>query len=178
MKFLFLCFVIVGCAHKATTVNMPEFREVGTAKWDFQESSVSAKTGSGFLVTKESYQDFHLTVEFQAAPGTNSGVFFRCSSAQEFTDRTCYEANIFDTRPDQTYRTGGLVQVAAPSKKIATEDGYWHKYEVITKGPLIQVLLDGIETVKLEDSRLSAGPIALQFAQGGIRFRDLKIVKK
>ena len=37
---------------------------LGNANWELADGAVQADTGSGFLVTEESYADFELTLEF------------------------------------------------------------------------------------------------------------------
>lgn len=44
---------------------------------------------------------------WRAADGANSGIFMRCANPAEISDKSCYEANIFDQRPDLSYGTGG-----------------------------------------------------------------------
>ena len=69
------------------------------------------KSGSdaAFLVTHNPYKDFQLRAEFWVTADTNSGVYMRCADVRPLTDRTCYEANIFDRRPDPAYGTGAIV---------------------------------------------------------------------
>jgi hypothetical protein len=50
-----------------------------------------------------------LRVQFWAADNANSGIYMRCAEPDNLNDKSCYEANIFDQRPDQTYATGGIV---------------------------------------------------------------------
>ena len=76
----------------------------------------------GFLLTAASYADFDLDLEFWVTPDANSGVFIRCANPSEIGAATCYEVNIFDQRPDPTYRTGGIVEVAAPKVMLETGD--------------------------------------------------------
>ncbi len=177
LAFGFATLMSMNVASAHTPQRVPEFDRVGSANWELQDNAWVATTGNGLLVTKESYEDFHLKLEFQVAPGTNSGVFFRCNSATALNDRNCYEANIFDTRPDQRYRTGGVTHHAAPKAVLVTEDGAWHTYEVIARGTSLRIVLDGHETVMMRDGQLASGPIALQFAQGGIKFRNIVVTE-
>ena len=88
--------------------NLNNFNQIGTANWQVVDGVVQANSGNGHLVSKESYTDFELKVEFWSSGGGNSGVYMRCMDAAKITDKTCYEANIFDKRPDQSGRTGGI----------------------------------------------------------------------
>ena len=91
---------------------------VGDANWELADGAVQADSGSGFLVTPAAYADFELTLEFWVDEPANSGVFIRCSDPQNVRDRNAYEVNIYDTRADQAYRTGGIVHIASPTSVI------------------------------------------------------------
>ena len=73
---------------------------MGDANWRVEDGPV-ADSGLGQLVTK-SFSDFQIQLEFWTDAGANSGVFIR-TDPDNITDKNAYEANIFDTRPDQTY---------------------------------------------------------------------------
>ena len=130
--------------------------------------------GNSFLVTPESYGDFQLTLEFWVDPDANSGIYIRCSDPQDVEATNCYEVNIFDKRPDQAYRTGGVVDVAPPSSIIET-GGKWNTYDITARGERLTVILNGIQTVDVEHSGYTSGPIALQYGAGIVRFRNLQI---
>ncbi|MNC87235.1 hypothetical protein D3C83_29410 [compost metagenome] len=101
-------------------------------------------------------------------------MFLRCQDAGTITDTSCYEANIFDTRPDQTYRTGAIVNVAEPAEFVYT-GGQWNRLKITANGTRLQVTLNGRPMVDTQDSRFSRGPIALQYAAGQVMFRNVRI---
>ena len=150
------------------------WRTLGDANWALGDGAVSADSGGGFLVTEESYGDFELTLEFWVDEPANSGVFIRCADPQSIRDTNCYEVNIFDTRPDQTYRTGGIMHLAAPNTVINT-GGQWNSYEIRAQGSRLMVTLNGTQTVDVTDDQFSEGPIALQYGAGTVRFRNVQI---
>ena len=154
--------------------NLDNFNPIGDANWELADGAVQANSGSGFLVTKESYADFELTLEFWVDEPANSGIFIRCADPTTVTDRSSYEVNIYDTRPDQTYRTGGIVHIAAPASVI-NAGGQWNSYEITARGPRLQVTLNGQEMVDVEDSQFASGPIALQYGAGVVRFRNVRL---
>ena len=154
--------------------NLDNFNPIGDANWELADGAVQANSGSGFLVTKESYADFELTLEFWVDEPANSGIFIRCADPTTVTDRSSYEVNIYDTRADQTYRTGGIVHIAAPASVI-NAGGQWNSYEITARGPRLQVTLNGQEMVDVEDSQFASGPIALQYGAGVVRFRNVRI---
>ncbi len=155
-------------------IDLQSFVSVGDAQWKLVGDTLSADAGKGFLVTKTAYEDFDLKLEFYAESGTNSGVFFRCDDPTNISDKTCYEANIFDSRPDPTYRSGAITGLAPPKSRVDTE-GKWNAYRIFAQGDLLVVTLNGVETVRVRDTQHTRGPIALQLAAGGVKFRNVQI---
>ena len=150
------------------------WRVLGNANWELSEGAVSANSGNGFLVSEESYGDFELSLEFWVDTPANSGIFIRCSDPQSVNDRNSYEVNIYDTRADQTYRTGGIVHLAAPSAVI-NSGGQWNTYQITALGSRLVVNLNGTQTVDTTDDQFTSGPIALQYGAGIVRFRNVRI---
>ena len=147
---------------------------IGDANWELADGAVQADSGSGFLVTPRSYGDFELTLEFWVDEPANSGIFIRCADAQSVNDRNSYEVNIYDTRADQTYRTGGIVHIASPSSVI-NAGGQWNSYEITARGDRLQVTLNGTQVVDVRDTQFSDGPIALQYGAGVVKFRNVRV---
>ena len=146
---------------------------LGDANWELADGAVSANSGRGFLISEESYGDFELRVEFWVDEPANSGVFIRCADPQSVNDRNSYEAQIYDTRGDQ-YRTGGIVNVAAPNTVINT-GGQWNTYEITAQGSRLVLILNGTQTVDTTDDQFGNGPLALQYRAGTVRFRNVQI---
>jgi hypothetical protein len=148
--------------------------QVGDANWQLQDGAVAADSGTGFLLTAVSYADFDLELEFWVTPDANSGVFIRCANPSEIGAATCYEVNIFDRRPDPTYRSGGIVGVASPKVVLETGDR-WNRYEISARGRHLVVKLNGQTTVDTNDDKLASGPLALQYGAGRVMFRNVRI---
>jgi hypothetical protein len=149
---------------------------VGDANWHVENRAARAdqSTAPSFLVSKDSFADFEFELEFWVDAEANSGVFLRCQDPGTIADTSCYEVNIFDTRPDQTYRTGSIVNVAEPAEFVYT-GGQWNRMRITADGTRLQVMLNGRAMVDTEDSRFSSGPIALQYAAGAVMFRNVRI---
>ena len=159
------------------TSGMENFNVVGEANWSATDGTIQATEGPGaaFLVTKGSYGDFELRVEFWVSDDANSGIYMRCQDATTITDRTCYEANIFDQRPDLTFGTGGIVHIAPVAEPFPKAGGKWNTYEITVDGSHLMVTLNGVKTADVEDTQFARGPIALQWARGTVRFRNVQI---
>ena len=159
------------------TRGMENFHRVGDANWTAGDGAIQASTGGkdpGYLVTNTSYRDFTIRAEFWASDDANSGIFLRCQNPNVITDENCYEANIFDQRPDPTYGTGAIVHLAKvdPMPKAG---GKWNTYDITVKGNRMTVVLNGVQTAQAEDDKLRSGPIALQYAGGVVKFRKVQI---
>jgi hypothetical protein len=90
------------------------------------------------------------------------------------TDRTCYEVNIFDRRPDPSYGTGAITNFSKvdPMPKAG---GKWNTFDITVKANRITVMLNGVKTAEVEDSKYPSGPVALQYAGGIVKFRKFQI---
>lgn len=188
---LVVAFTAVGCSSMPfglggggwTTLvddgkGIENFERVGDANWRVVDGALQAdrkteKTPS-YLVTKNPYSNFQMRVEFWASDDANSGIFMRCQNPKVITDKSCYEANIFDQRPDPTYGTGAIVHIAkvAPMPKAG---GKWNTYDITLKGSQLDVTLNGTRTVSVQDSKFASGPIALQYGAGVVKFRKVQI---
>ena len=159
--------------------SLDQWDQVGTSNWHLAEGVVIAdqladKTVPGYLVSKKSYKNFIVRVEFWSSHDANSGIYFRCLDAKKITDRTCYEANIFDERADPSYGTGAITRYVEvrPMPKAGEK---WNTYEITVKGRDITVVLDGKETARLNNGMFDEGPIALQHGAGTIKFRKVQV---
>jgi hypothetical protein len=154
--------------------SLDRWNAVGDANWAIEGDTVRADSGSGFLVSDVDYGDFDLSLEFWVDVSANSGVFIRCENPEEIGADSCYEVNIYDMRPDPTYRTGAIVNVVAPAETINT-GGRWNTYEISAHGNRLQATLNDIEMFDVEDDTHSSGPVALQYGAGTVIFRNVRI---
>ena len=145
------------------------------ANWRVVDGAVQADSGmGGFLVSKASYGDFELRAEVWVTPDANSGIFIRCEDPKQVTAMNAYEVNIYDMRPDQAYRTGGIVDVAKPMS-VMNAGNRWNTMEITAKGPRLTVRLNGMPMVDVQDMKHARGPIALQAGVGTVKFRKVEI---
>jgi hypothetical protein len=153
--------------------------QVGGSNWHVADGAIVADTMAdkkepGYLVTKKSYKNFAVRVEFMPSDDANSGIYFRCLDAKKITDRTCYEANIFDQRPDPSYGTGAITRYVEVNP-MPKAGGKWNTYEVTANGRDIAVVLNGQTTAKVRNGMFDEGPIALQHGAGAIKFRKVQV---
>ena len=158
---------------------MGEWDRVGDANWEMKDGALVADKlvdpkVLSYLVSKTAYKDFQIKAEFWADADANSGIFLRCDTPKVIDSKACYEVNIFDKRPDPTYGTGAIVDVAKvnPMPKAV---GKWNTFDITAKGSQLVVIFNGEKTADVQDTAHAAGPIALQYGSGTIKFRKVQI---
>jgi hypothetical protein len=160
------------------TQGLDNFNQVGVANWTAADGVIQATQGGAtpaYLVTKVSYRDFSVRAEFWSSDDANSGLFLRCQEPGNITDENCYEANIFDQRPDPTYGTGAIVKVAPVAQPMPKAGGKWTTYEITMRGDHLVLVLNGVKTVDVRNAKLASGPLALQWGRGTIKWRKVEI---
>ena len=177
MGLLVIVLTAFGCAQMSGqgagwntlidgTAGLDNWNRIGDANWRAQDGAIVADRGKGgYLVSKNSYKDFQIRAEFWADHTTNSGVFFRASDPNKLGAAYAYEANIYDQRPEPSYGTGGIVNFAkvAPMPKAG---GKWNVFEITAKGSNLIVVLNGVQTVNIQEGKFPQGPFALQYGSG------------
>jgi hypothetical protein len=191
MGLLVTGFTVFGCSRQmsdqtdagwVTLIDGPNgldnWNRVGTSNWAVVDGIVQAdkRAGkeTGFLVSKNSYKDFQIRAEFWVSDDANSGIYMRCADPNKITDKSCYEANIYDQRPDPSFGTGAIMHITKVSP-MPKAGGKWNTYEITAKGPHLIVVLNGTRTAEAKDTQFASGPIALQHGAGIVRFRKVQI---
>jgi hypothetical protein len=163
---------------------LENFNRLGDANWRAEGGAIVADKAkdNSYLVTKQSYKDVHIKVEFWSDKLTNSGVFIRAQDPKKIGAATSYEVNIYDARPGQEYSTAAIVDFAkipvpAPYKAA----GKWNTFDIVAKGSTVTVMFNGAKTVELQNAKFLEGPFALQFGNHGkapgevIKFRKVQV---
>jgi len=103
----------------------------GEAKWSYDKKTgtMTIKPKTGNLMTKESFGDFRLHVEFKLLPGgkgqgmSNSGVYLQ----------NRYEVQILNSHGKAKLASnecGGLYKIKAPSVNACKAPGQWQSYDI------------------------------------------------
>jgi hypothetical protein len=167
---------VYGNAQALFQENSNDWNRFGDATWEFSNNELvgSIKKGAGFAMTQKAYSDFVLTLEFKPDSTINSGVYIRCNKkAINTTD--CYEVNIWDSNPNQNYRTGALVTKSNALAIVETHNK-WNTCKIRIDKDHIQVWVNNILTTDTKDQTLTGGYIGLQaLGSGEIKFRNIKI---
>jgi hypothetical protein len=159
--------------------NLDNWDSDGTATFKIEDGAVIAtdkkdpKATASYLISKKSYKNFVVRAEFWVSDDANSGLFLRCDP-KKIGAKTCYEYNIFDKRPDQTYGTASIVYIAEVNP-MPTAGSKWSTMEAGANGRHLTIVFDGKKTVDVRNGLWDEGHIALQFGVGTVKFRKIEI---
>jgi hypothetical protein len=176
---LVIGFTVFGCSSQPSTqadagwttlldgtAGLENWNRLGDANWRAENGAIVADNGKGgLLVSKNSYKDFQIRAEFWADHTTNSGIYIRASDPSKINSKSAYEVNIYDQRPEPSYGTGAIVDFAKVSP-MPKAGGKWNTFDITAKGSQLIVVLNGVQTVNIQNGQFPQGPIALQFANG------------
>jgi hexosaminidase len=127
-------------------------------------AGAEGKGGPAWAVSERSYRDFRLTFELRApAPGPHTGVFIRCAPGGGAGKEPM-----------------GFPIVAAAPPGLALSEGLrlpegWDRFEVVARGPLVTLTINGGLAWSVVDPAPRAGPIVLQSTGEGWQIREVRV---
>ena len=159
--------------------NLDHWQGDGKAQFAIEDGAIVAKgkkdpKDTAFLISNDKYKDFQLRAEVWVSNDANSGIFIRCEDPAKPGAKTCYECNIYDTRPDPSYGTGAIVYHAEVNP-MPKAGGKWNTMEITAKGRDLTVTFNGEKTAQARSGMHTEGPVALQFGEGTVKFRKVEI---
>jgi sugar phosphate isomerase/epimerase len=115
------------------------------------EDGILTRKGGGDIWTKEKYGDFILDLEFKLDEGSNSGVFIRTGSIENWL-HTAIEVQIHESTDGTTRGAcGAIYDCLAPSKAMVVKKaGQWNHYTITCKANKIYVLFNGQQIIDMD----------------------------
>lgn len=156
--------------------SMMGWQNAGNANWKVEDGCLVATTGdAGLLCTSVRFSDYELMLEYQGEATTNSGIFLRTPAVPTDPSKDCYELNI--APQDNPFPTGSLVGRVKVSEQVdEPEAGEWHSLHAMVDREKVQAWVDGQLSADYTDTTgLTNGLIGLQFREGTIRFRNIRL---
>jgi alpha-galactosidase len=154
------------------------------------ENGVLVGKSRGNIWTKDTYDDFTLSLEFRCSEKTDSGVYLRCSDTRDGA------ANALELQIRTAGGTGAIYRCVNPARPVKIEPGKWYKYDIQARGRRVTVRLDGKQIIDMDLSLwkeagknpdgsknplkgaakdMTKGRIGLQCFTGPVEFRNISI---
>jgi|GEM_PF-169903 len=129
----------------------------GKPQWTIEGGAMKVKTGSGSILTRESFGDFRLHLEFTIPqmpplePGANRGN--RGNSGVYLQRR--YEVQILDSFGVdlEKWDCGALYRARAPDRNVSKKPGEWQSFDIVFRAARWEA--SGKEAKKRENARIS-----------------------
>ncbi|MEJ2502049.1 MAG: DUF1080 domain-containing protein [Gemmatimonadota bacterium] len=154
----------------------------------------------GDIVTRQSFDDFELELDWRIEPGGNSGIFFRADEEPDAIWHHAIEIQILD---DDAHADGASALTSAgsayalypPTQDVVNPAGEWNHMRIVARGPNVEHWMNGTKIVEYEigsddwngrvaDSkfaeyaafaRAGEGRIGLQDHGNVVSFRDIRV---
>ena len=182
-----------------------QISEIPPKNWQIEGNTLkfipSSPAYNKDILTKKTFKDFELRLEWKVSRGGNSGVFFRIDKKlQSPIYESGLEMQILDNKnhPNGKYpitSAGACYGLYIPKKPIVKPFGEWNKVRILAINSRIQLFLNGGEVVSFDVKshdfknriakskfrnlenfgKFAEGHIALQDHHDVIWFRNIKI---
>jgi hypothetical protein len=163
--------------------------------------------GGGDLVTDESFDEFHLALEWKVSKNGNSGIMFFVQDDPSKYEHTFYTGPEFqiidnDGHPDAkniSHRAGNLYDLIPTEEGHVNPYGEWNIVDVISKKGVLELKMNGVTVVKThlgddawkelirrskfangempDFGKVFSGHIVLQDHSNEVSFRNIRIKK-
>jgi Domain of Unknown Function (DUF1080) len=163
--------------------------------------------GGGDLVTDQSFDEFHLALEWKISKNGNSGIIFFVQdnpAKYSYTFHTGPEMQVLDNdgHPDAkiiSHRAGNLYDLITTEEGHVKPFGEWNKVDIISKKGVLKLKMNDVTVVKThlgddawkelirrskfgkgetpDFGKVFSGHIALQDHGNEVSFRNIRIMK-
>ena len=124
--------------------------------WTVENGALKAVAGGhGDIVTKDTYRDFELELEWRVSPGANSGIFYRAAEDADDIWQSAPEMQGLDDDKHADGKNpktsaGALYGLVAPTGKVLRPVGEWNKVRILVRGNHVEHWLNGKKVVEYE----------------------------
>jgi len=128
-------------------------------KWQIEgETLVLTEKGGGDIITKDTYGNFELQLEWKISEGGNSGIFYHIIEADSlntpFLSAPEYQLLDDEKHADGTkpsHRAGSNYDMQAVSEPAVKPVGEWNSTKIIVNGNHVEHWLNGVKVVEFEE---------------------------
>lgn len=162
------------------------WEKIGNEKWVVEDGVIygaGVTKEYGYLATKETYQDFHLSLRFKCEASGNSGVYLHTSFKPGTA--TVTEGRQVEIDRNIGHHTGGIygdgkgwIVWPAPELETVLKPNDWNDLLIKVEGRRYITVLNGVQMIDFTypSPGAKSGVIALQLHSGGegrMRFKDI-----
>jgi hypothetical protein len=122
--------------------------------WTVADGVLTASEDQAIWTSRD-YENFIVDLEFQTAPGTNSGVIAYCSDVANWIPNSV-EIQIADDFAEEwakepaTWHCGAVFGHLAPAKSAVKKPGEWNRYTISCLGKRITVVLNSEKVTEMD----------------------------
>lgn len=118
--------------------------------WQVVEGAITRVAPAGDLITRDTFGDFELTLEWMIAAGGNSGVMYRVTEAAAHTYQTGPEMQVLDDagHPDGRSRltaAGAVYGLYPAPPRVVKPAGQWNAVRIVARGNHVEHWLNGVQ---------------------------------
>ncbi len=111
--------------------------------------------GGGDLITRATYADFDLRLEWRISEGGNSGIFFGVIEGPNASYESGAEMQVLDNAGhadglSPLTSAGSNYALHAPSEEVARPAGEWNAARIVRRGNEVEYWLNGVRIVRYE----------------------------
>jgi hypothetical protein len=156
--------------------DMASWQASGESHWRVVDGMLANTQAGANLVSRQTFTDFRLHVEFRYPEGGNSGVYLRGR----------YEVQIEDSGglEPAAEHLGAIYGFLPPSEDFAKQPGEWQAFDITLVGRLVTVVLNGTTIISnreipgitggaLDSDEAAPGPLVLQGDHGPVEYRNI-----
>jgi 3-keto-disaccharide hydrolase len=168
--------------------------------WKVVDGALTRVSAAADIITTDKFRDFELSLEWNLAPGGNSGIFYRASEDEDAIYWTAPEMQVLDDakHPDGQSRltsAGANYGLDPAPAGVVKPAGQWNAVRLVVQGNHVEHWLNGVKVVEYEllspawEAKVKAskfarhahygrnreGYIGLQEHDHPVAFRNIKI---
>ncbi len=127
------------------------------AGWSAKDGALAFTpgVGGGTLITRDTYADFDLRLEWKVDEGGNSGIFFGIVESTESAFQSGPEMQVLDNAGhydggDPLTSAGSNYGLHAPPEDVTRPVGEWNEVRIVRHGNQVVHWLNGVQVVEYE----------------------------
>lgn len=168
--------------------------------WQAVDGALTRVGQGGDIITRDQFGDFELALEWNVAPGGNSGIMYRVTEEYDASYQSGPEMQVLDDSAhadgqDRLTAAGSNYALYPAPAGVVKRAGEWNQVRIVARGNQVEHWLNGQKVVEYELNspdwetrvkqskfaawpnygRAATGHIALQDHGDRVAFRNLKI---